>query len=249
MLPRTILKLLLTLAALLFFVDEAAVAQSPLTPCATVTVSGLSEVEPGTMLVFDARMTGPIHTTKPEFKWTVSAGTIKSGQGTEVIVVDTVGLGGQEVTATAELTGASPGCKASASSTTKVKPPIVCNFPFDQYGDIEFEDEKARLDNFAIQIANEPLATGQIIMFAGRETFRNEAAERLARAKSYLMDVRQIDRNRIITTDCGFSEALRITLLVVPAGASALTCDTYSAIPFSEVKFTKPHPKSPKKRL
>ena len=120
---------------------------------------------------------------------------------------------------------------------------------FDQYGDIEFEDEKARLDNFAIQIANEPLATGQIIMFAGRETFKNEAAERLARAKSYIVDVREIDRNRIITTDCGFSEELRITLLVVPLEASALTCDTYSAIPFSEVKFTKPHPKSPKKRL
>ena len=223
-------------------------AQSPLTPCATVVVAGPSEVEPGVALAFNASITGPIHTTKLEFKWTVSAGTITSGQGTDVITVDTAGLGGQEVTATAELTGAPPGCKASASSTTKVKPPIICGIPFDQYGDIGFADEKARLDNFAIQITNEPLSTGQIIMYAGRETFKDEAAERLARAKSYLTDVRGIDRNRIITTDCGFSGELRITLMVVPTGANPLTCDSSSTIPFSEVQFTKPRPKSSKKR-
>ena len=223
-------------------------AQSPLTPCVTVEVDGLAEVEPDTALVFDARITGPIPTTKPEFKWTVSAGTIKSGQGTEVITVDTAGLGGQEVTATAELIGATPDCKASASRTTRIKPPIICALPFDQYGDIKFEDEKARLDNFAIQITNEPLSIGQIIMYAGRETFKNEAAERLARAKSYIVDVREIDRNRIITTDCGFSDELRITLMIFPAGVTPLTCDTSLAIPFSEVKFTKPRPKSSKKR-
>ena len=248
MLPRTILKLLLILAALLCSVDEAAVAQSPLTRCATVEVDGLSEVDPGTVLVFDARITGPIHTTKPEFKWTVSAGTITSGQGTEIITVDTAWLGGQDVTATAELIGAPSGCKASASRATKVKPPIICGLPFDQYGDIKFEDEKARLDNFAIQISNELLSTGQILMFAGRETFKNEAAERLARARSYIVDFRNVDRNRIITTDCGFSDELKITLMVVSAGVSPLTCDTSIAIPFSEVKFTKPRPKSSKKR-
>jgi hypothetical protein len=223
-------------------------AQSPLTPCATVVVAGPSEVEPGMALVFNATISGPTHTTKPEFKWTVSAGTITSGQGTDVITVDTAGLGGQEVRATAELTGAPSGCKASASITTKVKSIIICGLPFDQYGDIKFEDEKARLDNFAIQITNEPLSTGQIIMYAGRETFKNEAAERLDRAKSYIVDVRGLDRNRIITTDCGFSEELRVTLMVVPTGVNPLTCDSSSTIPFSEVKFTKPRPKSSKKR-
>ena len=233
--------LLLTLASVVR-------AQTSLTTCATIEIDGLSEVEPGTVLVFNARITGPIHTTKPEFKWTVSAGTITSGQGTEIISVDTVGLGGQEVTATAELSGAPVGCKGSASRTTQIKPPIVCNLPFDQYGDINFEDEAARLDNFAIQISNELLSTGQIIMSAGRETFKNETAERLARAKSYIVDFRHVDQNRIITTDCGFAQELRITLVVVPAGVSPRTCDTYDTIPFSEVKFTKPRPKSSKKR-
>ena len=237
------------LAGLLLLTFASVVrAQTPLTTCATIDVFGLSEVDPGTVLVFNATITGPSHTTKPEFKWTVSAGTITSGQGTDTISVDTAGLGGQEVTATAELTGAPAGCKGSASRTTQIKPPIVCHLPFDQYGDINFEDEKVRLDNFAIQITNELLSTGQIIMSAGRETFKNETAERLARAKSYMADVRDVDRNRIITTDCGFAQELRITLVVVPAGVSPRTCDTYDTIPFSEVKFTKPRPKSFKKR-
>jgi hypothetical protein len=224
-------------------------AQSPLTTCATIDIDGPSEVEPGAELVFNARITGSIHTTKPEFKWTVSAGTIMRGQGTEAITVDTVGLGGQELTATAELSGALPGCKGSASRTTQVKPqPFVCGLPFDQYGDIDFEDEKARLDNFAIQISNELQTIGQIIMSAGRKTFENETAERLARAKSYMVDVRDVDRNRIITTDCGFSQELSIRLVVVPAGVSPVPCDAYDTIPFSEVKFTKPRPKSSKKR-
>jgi hypothetical protein len=224
-------------------------AQTPSTPCATVDIDGPSEVEPGAELVLRVRITGPIHTTRPEFKWTVSVGTITSGQGATEITVDTVGLGGQELTATAELSGAPPGCKGSASRTTQVKPqPITCGRPFDEYGDISFEDEKARLDNFAIQISNELLSSGYILMSAGRETFENETAERLARAKSYIIDVREIDPNRIVTLDCGFTPELRILLSIVPVGAEPPTCDTYNTIPFSEVKFTKQRPKASKKR-
>lgn len=234
---------------LLLAIASVVRAQTPLTPCATVVVAGLSEVEPGAALVFNASITGPIHTTKPEFKWSVSAGTIMSGQGTEVITVDTAGLGGQELTATAELSGAPLGCKGSASRTAQVKvQPFVCGLPFDQYGDIDFEDEKARLDNFAIQISNELLSTGHILMSAGRKTFENETAERLARAKSYMVDVRGIDPNRIVTTDCGFAQELRIVFSIVPLGAVPPSCDIYDTIPFSEVKFTKPRRNSSKKR-
>jgi hypothetical protein len=223
-------------------------AQTPLTPCATVEIVGLTEVDAGTIVVFTARVVGTIQTTKPEFKWQVSAGTITSGQGTDVITVDTTGLGGVEVIATVELSTAPPACKGSSSRPTKIKAPIVCWFPFDEYGDIAFEDEKARLDNFAIQISNEPAASGAILMFAGRETFKNETAERLARAKSYLADVRHIDPNRIVTYDCGFTPELRILLSFVPVGAEPPTCDDYNSVPFSEVKFTKPRPKSSQKR-
>jgi len=223
-------------------------AQTPLTPCPTVEIDGLGEVDQGTVLVFIARVVGTIPARKHDFKWTVSAGTITSGQGTESITVDTTGLGGVEIIATVELSTASPACKGSSSRPTKIKPPIVCWLAFDEYGDITFEDEKARLDNFAIQISNEPGASGAILMFAGRETFKNETAERLARAKSYLANVRHIDPNRIVTYDCGFTQELNLRLWVVPVGLTPPSCDTSRTIPFSEVKFTKPRPKSSRRR-
>lgn len=154
--------LLLTLASVVS-------AQTPVT-CGIVGIDGPTKVDPGEALQFKVRTTGTLHTTKPEFKWTVSVGTIMGGQGTDQISVDTVRLGGQEVTVTVELSGATLGCNGSASTTVQVEPPpIGCGRPFDEYGDIKFEDETARLDNFVIQIFNIPLSSGYILMTAGQK--------------------------------------------------------------------------------
>jgi hypothetical protein len=223
-------------------------AQTPST-CGIVGIDGPAKVDPGEALQFKVRTTGTLHTTKPEFKWTLLVGTIVGGQGTDQISVDTVGLGGQIVTVTVELLGATPGCNGSASTTTEVEPPpFSCGRPFDEYGDINFEDEKARLDNFVIQVFNIPLSSGYILMTAGQKTYRNEATKRLARAKSYLVNVRDIDSSRVITVDCGFTQDLTIKLYVALPGFNPSPCTVFQEIPFSEVKFTKPRPKASQKR-
>ena len=217
--------------------------------CGIAGIDGPTDVEPGTTLQLKVRTTGVLHTTKPEFKWTVSAGTIIGGQGTDQISVDTVGLSGQELTVTVELSGAASGCNASASTTTRIAPPALsCCHPFDEYGDLRFEDEKARLDNFTIQISNIPLSIGYLTMYAGQKTFKNEAAERLARARSYMVKVRKIDPERVVTVDCGFTSELTITLHIVPPGVSPPVCYNPVSIPISEVKFTKRRPKTLKKQ-
>jgi hypothetical protein len=215
-------------------------AQTPAT-CGVVEIEGPTEAEVGTPLRFKAKIKD-VNITGQEFKWITSSGTITTGQGTDEVTIDTAGLGGMVLTATVVLSKVPPGCAGAASITATVKP-FTCGLAFDQYGDLEFENEKARLDNFAIQLMNEPLSTGYILMSAGQTTFQNETAERLARAKSYLVDVREIDRNRIVTVDCRFSQDLTITLRIAPAGAGAPPC-TDLELPFSEVKFTKPRPKS-----
>lgn len=221
--------------------------QTPLT-CGIVGIDGPSKVEPNTPLVLKVRTTGRIHTTKPEFKWTVSIGTITNGQGTDELTVDVVNLGGQELTATVELSGATLGCNGTASITKQIElPSVACRLGFDSYGNIKFEDEMARLDNFAIQLTTEPLSSGYILTSAGKETFENEAAERLDRARSYLLNVRGIDSNRVITVDCGFTEGLTTKLFIAPLSVDPPTCSVIQEIPFSEVKFTKPRPKTSKK--
>src|SRR5205823_13125607 len=103
-------------------------------------------------------------TVNPTYNWTVSAGTITSGQGTTSITVDTKGLGGQTVTATVEVGGVEPTCtNRTASCSSRVRPRPKPAIKFDEYGNIRFNDEKARLDNFAIQLQNEPTAQGYII--------------------------------------------------------------------------------------
>ena len=231
--------------SLLLTLASTATAQTSVT-CGIVDIDGPSRVEPGAPLVLKVKTT-MIHTTKPEFKWWLSAGTITTGQGTDEITVDTAGLGGLVITATVGLLGAPPHCKGAESITFDVKPSNVIGCALDNYGDIKFEDEKARLDNFAVQLTHQPLSSGYILISAGKETFEKEAEERLARAKSYLADVRDIDPNRIVTVDCGFSQELTAQLWVVPFGAAPPVCSSFLEVPFSDVKFTKFRPKSSKR--
>jgi len=238
------------ISSVLLLLTLASVVRSQTLPrCGIAAMEGPAEVGSGEPLVFKVKITGLIHTTKPEFKWNLSAGAIAAGQGTDQITVDTVGVGGLDLTITVELAGAPPGCNGSTSKTTHVKSPgFICGLAFDRYGDIQFEDEKARLDNFAIQLYNDPLSSGYIVVSAGQKTFENEAAEQLDRAKSYLVNVREIDPNRVVTVDCGFSTELDVKLYIAPLGALPPTCSDFSAVPLSDVKFTKPRPKATKKQ-
>jgi hypothetical protein len=111
---------------------------------------------------------------------------------------------------------------------------------FDEYGDIRFEDEKARLDNFAIQLFNQKSATGYIFAYAGKQTYEGEAAERLLRAKNYLVKVRDMDPARIIVVDGGYQEELRVTLILVfPGVTPPIAMPTLSP---SEIELTKRRP-------
>jgi hypothetical protein len=162
------------------------------------------------------------------YNWSVSAGTITSGQGTPTITVDTANLAGQSITATLSVGGADPACSGTtASCTTAVKPPKPVASQFDEYGNIKFNDEKARLDNYAIQLQNNPGSTGTIIAYG---SYEGEGQARADRAKNYLVNTRGIDAGRITTIDGGCRSALAVQLWVVPTGADAPAASTDNII-------------------
>src|ERR1044071_10340058 len=68
---------------------------------------------------------------------------------------------------------------------------------FDEYGDIAFDDEKARLDNFAIELKSDPNAVGYLIVYGGRVSVKGIAKTRALRAKQYLVKKRGLTSNRI----------------------------------------------------
>jgi hypothetical protein len=77
---------------------------------------------------------------------------------------------------------------------------------FDEYEKLSFEDEKARLDDFAILLQNEPNSVGYVIVYAGPRARINEAKEVGERAKRYLIKTRKINSKRVITIDGGHRE-------------------------------------------
>lgn len=103
-----------------------------------------------------------------------------------------------------------------------IKDPIICRLPaikFDAWANLRFSDEKARLDNFAIQLINQEDATGHIIVYAGRKATVAEAQLRANRARDYLINVRKLDPQRLKAIDGGYREELTVELYITPAGA------------------------------
>ncbi|MCA1683555.1 MAG: hypothetical protein LC708_00245, partial [Actinobacteria bacterium] len=190
------------------------------TPCPTVTVSCPDTATAGQPVTFTANVSGGDSATTPTYNWTVSAGTISSGQGTSSITVDTTSItGNQSITATVDVGGYDRSCNATASCTAGVPAPINAR-KIDEYGNVKFNDEKARLDNFAIELQNNPGAQGYIIAYGGRKGRAGEAQARADRAKDYLVNTRGISADRIVTVDGGYRENLTVELWLVPAGAT-----------------------------
>jgi hypothetical protein len=116
---------------------------------------------------------------------------------------------------------------------------------FDEFGDINCEDEWAHLDNFAIQLQHETSAKGVIIfyggrLFRGRLPKRGEAATRAGRMKPYLVNLRGIPAERVMVINGGYSDAWKAELWIVPPGASMPTPN--ATVPANRVRFRKGRP-------
>jgi hypothetical protein len=183
--------------------------------------------------------------------WAVDQGSIVSGQGTDTITINTAGLpGNAKVSAALRVTvqnGTVTGYCDKAFVFT------ICSecHPFDAYDAIKFNDEKARLDNFAIDLKSQPTAKGYIVAYTG-DTYSPvsnacedigtkrplnklyglvEAKKRSERAKEYLVTVRGIDAERLVEVDGGVREVSSVELFACPLGAPPPTPTPRSARP------------------
>jgi hypothetical protein len=184
--------------------------------CPTVTVSCPEAGTENASVTFTANVSGGTPNITPGYNWTVSAGRIISGQGTPSITVDTNGLAGQTVRASVDITGFGMPCPASCA----VSIPIM-NKPrkFDEYYDIARNDEKARLDNYAIQLQSEPGSQGYVIVYPSRRAKPNDAQARAQRISDYLVNSRGIDSHRVVIIMGPPREDWLFELWVVPEGA------------------------------
>jgi len=99
---------------------------------------------------------------------------------------------------------------------------------FDEYSDLSLEDEKARLDNFAIYLQkDDPQFKGYIIVYAGPGARPKTATAHAKWAKDYLVKLRSIAEKRIITIDGGCRDRLEVELYALPRTMSPPTPNPY----------------------
>ncbi len=191
-------------------------APPPEIVCPNVTVSCPDGATENAPVTFSATISGGSPGITPNYNWTVSAGKIIRGQGTPNITVDTTGLAGQTVRANLDVGGFGTPCPASCASSI----PIM-NKPrkFDEYYDISRNDEKARLDNYAIQLQSEPGSQGYIIVYPSRRARPNDGQARAQRISDYLVNSRGIDTHRVVIVMGPQREDWLFELWVVPEGA------------------------------
>lgn len=169
-------------------------------------------------LTFSASAAGGNAASTPVYTWSVSAGTIMEGQGTNTIKVDTTGLAGQTVRATLSMGGYTLECSADCAVTIPL--PKISARKFDEFPDISRNDEKARLDNFMIELQNDPTATGYVIVYPGRSSKRGDVQHHSTRIVEYLVHSRGLDERRIVTLVGTAREELFVELWVSPQGAT-----------------------------
>jgi hypothetical protein len=184
--------------------------------CPTVTVSCPDAATETAPVVFTATISGGSRGITPTYNWTISAGRIISGQGTPSITVDTTGLGGQSIRANLDVGGYGMRCPASCATSIPI---VTRSRKFDEYYDIARNDEKARLDNYAIQLQGEPGTQGYIIVYPRRRAGANEAQARATRISDYLVNSRGIDPSRFTITVAQPREEWLFEFWLVPAGA------------------------------
>jgi hypothetical protein len=88
----------------------------------------------------------------------------------------------------------------------------------DNYGAIRWEDEKARLDNYSIQLHHEKALIGYIFVFAQNGGCPGEAQARAIRAKRYIVEHRGVPWKQVIWRVEGYRPDLTTILQLFPPG-------------------------------
>ena len=210
--------------------------------CPTVNVSCPDTAQENLegALTFTANVSGGDPNVTPTFNWTVSAGTISSGQGTSSIKVDTTGIGGQTVTATVDVGGFPRECSTSNSCTTSVEKKSAPPVKFGEYVTRDLSANKAQLDKFVNALQQDPAAQGYLIAYGGRTSRPEDAQKAADNATDYTMNTRKMDGARTLSGVGGYREQPTVELWIAQPGATPPL-----ATPTVDPKDVKPAPAKP----
>lgn len=198
----------------------------PKSPCPfPVNVSAPQQVNDGEIITFNADVTYG-GTANLNYKWKVTPSTARiiSGADSSTLTVDSTGLGGHRIVASliADDGSSDPACSQSAQAVAVVVPlpkKVIVSQEFDECNNCTFDDQKARLDNLAVELQNDPSSRAYIIAYGGRMSPLGQVEVLMSRARDYLTAQRGIDASRLVVVNGGFREEDSVELWMVPSGA------------------------------
>jgi PEGA domain len=200
----------------------------PKSPCPfPVGISAPEQVTDGEIITYTADVAYSGNSAL-KYTWVVnpSSARVISGLGTSTLNVDSTGLGGQRIiaTLTADDGSSDPSCVQTAQAVSIIAPikkvAIVAR-EFDECNNCTFDDQKARLDNLAVELQNDPSTRAYVIAYGGRMSPLGQVEKLMSRAREYLVTQRGIDASRLVVVNGGFREDDSVELWVVPSGATA----------------------------
>ena len=200
---------------------------APRPVCPTAVIVCPDKVVADAPLTFSTTVTGGLAGVAPSYNWTVSAGRIVQGQGTSSITVDTTGLTGQTVKATVSIGGYNLDCSTSCAVSIPV--PVSTARKFDEFPKITSNDEKARLDNFMIELKTDPSSTAYVIVYPSQSDRSGYAQKHKGRIVDYLVNSRGFDARRIVTLVGPPRRNLLVELWNMPQGAKPPIADPQQA--------------------
>lgn len=101
----------------------------------------------------------------------------------------------------------------------------------DEFGDIQLSEKKARLDNFVIQLQQEPTAKGFVIVYRSRRDQPGFSVRLLDQMRRYLLYNRGLTSDQIVTIDGGPAVNLVQEFWIVPPGTTPeIRSDAYTTV-------------------
>lgn len=83
---------------------------------------------------------------------------------------------------------------------------------FDSYGNISWQEEQARLGNFAIFLERNPDMIGYIAFYIGDKDSSKKVKQRIKRGKKFLLSKFKVEESRIAIINAGKKEETEIIL-------------------------------------
>jgi hypothetical protein len=91
---------------------------------------------------------------------------------------------------------------------------------FDEFGDVQYSDLIARLDNFAIHLQDEPGTKGFIVVYRTHRDLPGLSNRIALQSKDYLVNSRGLSKDRVVTVDGGEADCQIQELWIASPGST-----------------------------